>query len=320
MGTGGTSFRLSLWTGALCVGLAAGCRTSDQADDLRSLLRVEQAAESSLARGHRFGNWLEIEPDPSARSTLEQACLLEQTGGAEEAIGVLTEELANGSECPSAFEARGALYLATGYPRAAAGDFQHAVALAPERARGWFALGHAYETLGLARQALEALEHAQRLGCDDSGLYLSLARVLHSLGRTGLAAHHYQLALERSGDLPREALVEAAVLAYEDPTRAAAVEDLRDRLETCRGTPLSNDAWFLRALLRELPGEPTHEIAAAFQALEIAPLELEALTGVLLTAVQLLDPETEEAARVAWFAGEPDPARRAALERCLAAE
>ncbi len=320
MGIGGTSFRLSLGTGALWVGLAAGCRTSDQADDLRPLLRVEETAGSSPAVEHRFGNWLAVEPDPAARSTLEQAGLLEQTGGCEEAIGVLTDELDGGRQCASAFEARGALYLATGFPRAAAGDFQRAVALAPERARGWFALGHAYETLGLFRQALEALEHARGLGYDDSGLYLSLARVQHALGQTGRAARSYQLALERSSELPREALVEAAVLAYEDPARAAAVEGLRDRLETCRGTPLSNDAWFLRALLRELPGEPTQEIAAALQALEIAPLELEALTGTLLTAVQLLDPETNAAARVAWLAVEPDPARRATLERCLASE
>ncbi len=321
MGMGGTSFRLlSVWVGALCVGLAVGCRTSREADDLRSLLRVDDAATArpSLVSGHRFGSWLEVEPDPRVLPALESACLLEQTGENEQAITVLGEALESEHECSSLFEARGALYLGTGFPRAAAGDFQRAVALAPSRPHCWYALGHAYEVLGLARQALEALEHARSLGCEDVGLFLSLARAYRALGRSGQAARHYQEALARLEEPPTELLVEAAVLASVDSARAAGVDSLRERLEACRGTRLSDDAWFLRAILRELPGEPATNIAATFQALEVAPEELADLTANLLLSVQLLDGETSVEARQGLLAGEADASRRAALERCLA--
>jgi tetratricopeptide (TPR) repeat protein len=321
MGNGGTSFRpLSAWAGALCVVLAAGCRTGREVDDLRSMLLVDEAAlaRASLVIGHRFGSWLEVEPDPAARSPLENACLLEQTGESEDAITVLGEALDGGLESASLFGARGALYLATGFPRAAAGDFQRAVALAPERPRCWYALGHAYQVLGLARQALEALEHARSLGGDDTGLFLSLARAYRALGRSGLAALNYERALALVATPSTEILVEAAVLAGEDAARAAGVESLRERLEECRGTPLSDDAWFLRAILRELPGEPAANIAATFQALEVAPAELADLTSNLLTALQLLDAETSADARAGLLAAEQDERRRTALERCLA--
>lgn len=321
MGTGGTSFwPLSAWAGAVCVAFLAGCRTSREADDLHSMLRVDEAATAghNLVSGHRFGSWLEVEHDPVALPALESACLLEQTGAREEAIAVLGEALKSGRESASVFEARGALYLGAGFPRAAAGDFQRAVALAPERPRCWYALGHAYEVLGLARQALEALEHARSLGCDDTGLFLALARAYRALGRSGQSARHYQQVLGRLEGSSAELLAEAAVLASEDSARAASVDGLRERLESCRGTPLSDDAWFLRAILRELPGEPATDIVAAFQALEVAPAELADLTTSLLLSVQLLDSETSAEARAGLLAAEPDERRRAVLERCLA--
>jgi tetratricopeptide (TPR) repeat protein len=293
-----------------------------EADDLRSLLQVDQAetARPSFVIGHRFGSWLEVEPDPAGRRALENACLLEQTGEIESAIAALSEVLESGLESASAFDARGALYLSSGFPRAAAGDFQRAVALAPQCARSWYALGHAYETLGLSRQALEALEHARDLGREDAGLFLSLARVYRCLGRSGLSARCYQRALPALGEPPTEILVEAAALAIEDSARAAGVESLSERLESCRGTPLSNDAWFLRALLRELPGEPARNVAVTFQALEVAPAELADLTASLLLSVQLLDAETRQEARAELLAAERDEGRRSALERCLPAQ
>lgn len=323
MGMGGTSFRpLPGWAGAVCVVLAVSCRTSDGTDGLRSLLQVDASAEAcpSLVVGHRFGGWLEVEPDPEARPALESACLLEQTNGTEDAISVLSEAIDSRLASASLFEARGALYLGSGFPRAAAGDFQRAVALAPERSRCWYALGHSYEVLGLSRQALESLEHARSLGCDETGLYLSLARAYRALGRFGRAARHYEHALERLDGSPTEILVEAAVLTIEDSTRAASVEGLRDRIEACRGSVLSDDAWFLRALLRELPGEPAANIAATFQALDVAPAELRALTASLLIAMQLIDTETSTEARAELLATEQDQRARAALERCLGAQ
>ncbi len=319
MGTGGISFRpLAGLAGAVCVALAASCRTSRGNDDLRSQLQVSTDMRPSLAVGHRFGRWLEVEPEPAARPALERACLTEQTGSAEDAITLLSEALEDIRDCASLFEARGALYLGTHFPRAAAGDFQRAVSLAPDHAHAWYALGHAYEVLGLFHQALEALERASSLGHDEAGLLLSLARVYRALGRAGLSARHFELALERLDGTPTEVLVEAAVLATEDAERAAGVEALRDRLESCSGTQLSDDAWLLRALVRELPGGPTENVGATFRALEVAPQELAALTHGLLTALQLDDSETGAEKLADLLAAEPDEQRRVALERCLA--
>jgi tetratricopeptide (TPR) repeat protein len=304
----------------MCFVLALGCRASHEGVELRSqiLVGTSEAPQPSFVLGHRFGRWLEVEPEPIARLALEDACLVEQTGSAEDAIGVLSEAIDDVSGCASLFQARGALYLGTGFPRAAAGDFQRAVALAPEDAHGWYALGHAYEVLGLYHQALEALVRALDLGDDEATLFLSLARVHRALGRAGMSARHYEQALARCKGLPAAVLVEVVILATEDSARAAGVEALRDRLETCQGAQLSDDAWLLRALVKELPGEPAENVGATFRALEVAPEELAALARGLLTALQLDDPETAAQAMAELLAAEPDARRRAALERCLA--
>jgi len=304
----------------MCFVLALGCRAGHAGVELRSQIRVGpgEAPPPSFVLGHRFGRWLEVEPEPAARSALENACLVEQTGSAEDAIGVLSEAIDDVHGCASLFQARGALYLGTGFPRAAAGDFQRAVALAPEHAHGWYALGHAYEVLGLYHQALEALVHALDLGADQAALFLSLARVQRALGRAGMSARHYERALARSESMPAAVLVEVVILATEDSARAAGVEALRDRLETCKGVRLSDDAWLLRALVKELPGEPAENVGATFRALEVAPEELADLARGLLTALQLDDPETGAQALAELLAAEPDAQRRAALERCLA--
>jgi len=321
LGTGGIRFRqLARLAGILCIVLALGCQTSRGQVDLRSQILVSTADEpgTSFMLGHRFGRWLAVEPELAARPALESACLIEQTGSAEDAIGVLNEAIDDIHDCASLFQARGALYLGTGFPRAAAGDFQRAVALAPGQAQAWYALGHAYEVLGLYHQALDALARALDLGEARAPLFLSLARVYRGLGRAGLSARHYELALARLDGMPAEVLVEAVLLATEDSARAAGVELLRERLETCSGTRLSDDAWLLRALVKELPGEPAENVGATFRALEVAPEELADLTRGLLAALQLDDAETAAQKLAELLAAEPDPARRAALERCLA--
>ena len=133
-----------------------------------------------------------------------------------------------------------------------------------------------------------------------------------------MSARYYERALERLDGPSTEILVEAAVLATEDSSRAAGVEALRDRLESCSGTRLSDEAWLLRALVWELPGGPTENVGATFRALEVAPEELATLTEGLLTALQLDDPETNAEKLADLLAAEPDAQRRLALERCLA--
>jgi len=318
MGTGGSSFRwLAVGLGAFGAAAIVACRTGPEPESLRELQVVVSPGEPSFALGHRFGRWLEVDVDPAGREALEQACLLEQRGESEKAIELLGDTLEDGAGPASLLLARGALYVAAGYPRAAAGDFQHAVALAPAQASGWYALGHAYEILGLSRQALEALEHALRLGGESGGPLLSEARVYRALGRLGCAARAYELALAQLDPPSTDLLIEAAVMTTEDSSKAATVETLRERLESCEGVQLSDDAWLLRALLRENRGEPAASVSAAFRALEVGVDDLSALTRSLLVAQQLADPETAAETKVRALASVADEGRRTALERCL---
>jgi len=316
MGMGETRIHaLGVLAGALPI-LFAAC----QADPATQELRAELAGAEhgpSLAVGHRFGGRIAVEVTPEARAALEEACLLEQRNALEPAIEVLGEAIEDLPRCGALYEARGALYQATGFPRAAAGDFLRATGLTPGRAASWLALGQAYEALDLARQALEALEQAEQLGERGLALQLSKARVLRALGRRGLAARHYERALEQLSELPLEVLVEAAALAGEDRARAAEIARLRDGLEACRGASLSDEAWLLRSLLEESRGESAREVAEAVRALELPPAELESLTRNLLSAVQLADGETRSTARTRILDAEPDPTRRASLEGCL---
>jgi tetratricopeptide (TPR) repeat protein len=322
MGTGGTRFRsrigkpgpaIALWA----LALVPGCRAGPDLGEIRASLAPSPEAREELQAHHRFGRWLAVVPEARSRAALLDACLLEQVGSAEEAMTLLGQELARRGACPSLLEARGALYVAAGFPRAAAGDFQEATRLAPERASSWFALGHAYQLLGLARQALEALDRAEALGEHRPGLFLSRARALRLLERAGPAARDFGSALERSSAHPEEILVEAVMLAGAVPERARRVELYRERLETFRGTPLSDDAWLLRALLKELRGGTQQEVRTAFRALDVAPAELGQLARVLLVAIQLADPETGIETRDALLEREPEGDRRFLLERCL---
>lgn len=304
---------------AMSVALAAGCRTSAEAEGLQADVQVGVLAplDPEVLVSHRFGEWLALAPEPSALAVLGRACELERAGAVEEGIAFLGDAIDEGPASASLLEARGALYVATGFPRAAAGDFQRAVALAPARGSGWYGLGHAYEVLGLSRQALEALERARGLGFEDAGVDLSLARVHRTLGRRGMAARCYELALERLAPAPLALLAEMTTLATEDATRAAEVAAQRERLESCRGVELTDDGWLLRALLAEMPGAPATEVAETFQALDAPQEELASLAASLLTACQLVDAATAEETRARVVAREPDTARRAALERCL---
>jgi len=324
MGIGGNSFRAaSRGYGTLWALMLLGCRAAGPRHEVHPTPELVGSLTPSPVEGHRFGRWLEVHSEPEAEPFLEEACLREQVGDAEGAIEVLGDALKSKRGCAGLYEARGALYLSSGYPRAAVGDFQRAVALQPERSHAWFALGHAYEILGLSRQALESLEHARDLGGDDFGLCLSLARVYRTLGRTGLAARWYQRALVAyDGPMPEsrngELQVEIAVMATENAQRAALVQALRERLEAYEGRALSDDAWLLRALLRELAGEPPDTISATLRSVEVAPSELASLTRLQVMALQLADPETRPHVQGELLASESDPQRRATLERSLA--
>lgn len=317
MGTGGTRFRSRIEKlGPALIALLLGCRASPGLGEIRTTPVSAQEGRAPDP-GHRFGRWLVVEPEGRSLVALREAGLLDQVGAADEAMALLSEALEDTGPCPSLLEARGALYLVAGFPRAAAGDFQEAVRLAPERPNAWYALGHAYQLLGLSRQALEALDRAQTLGAGEAGMYLARARVLRALGRRGAAAKDYGSALAGSVGDATEILIEAVRLGSSDPVTSQQVEAVRERLEACRGTVHSDGAWLLRALLKEIRGEAEEELRTAIRALDVAPDELAEFAGCLLLAIQLTDEETKGAARRELIENEQDADRRFRLERCL---
>ena len=301
--------------GILCASTLAGCRADQGTGQLRLLLGTGPHATRHLGSldGHQFGRWLEVDPDPAARPGLEQACRLEQAGANEEAIAALSESIEDHPACAALFSARGALYVAAGFPRAGQANFQRAVDLAPSCTRSWFALGHACEILLLPRQALVALERAVSLGGEEAQLFLSLARVYRALGRRGQAARYYELALATGEPTGVDLLVEAAMLAREDRGQSAAVMAACAALESCCGVPLADEAWFQRTLLQASPGVRAGELAIEVQALEGAPEKFAGLMRNLLTALQLTDAETRDATRERLLSAEQDAGRRAAL-------
>jgi len=268
--------------------------------------------QHSLVVGHAFGRWLEVDPDLRALPALESACLLEQTGATEEAIELLGDAIDGSPDLPSLLEARGALYFAAGFPRAAAGDFQRAVELHPG-ARSWYALGRAHGALGLSRQALEALQRASRCGLDTPPLHLALARALRDLGRRGAAAGEYALALGGTTEPAVDLRVEALQLASEAREHAHAVQALCEALSGTAPSLRTNPG-LLRAILRECVGERTESVVGILRAMEVDPQELEDLCRLALTAVQLDDPETSPRA----LQSIDDPQRRAAVAELLA--
>jgi tetratricopeptide (TPR) repeat protein len=266
----------------------------------------------------RFGRWLTVEAEPETSGVLLSASLLDQAGEPEEATERLSEAIDEAGPRPSLLEARGALYLAAGFPRAAAGDFQVATELGPARPNAWYALGRAQQMLGLSRLGLEALDRAHALGSRESGMLLARARVLRGLARPGMAAQDYAEALRECPSHSLEILVEATLLARAATHPFEAVVALCERLEACEGVPLSDGAWLLRALLKELGAESEGEARTAFRALDSTPGDQVQLAGDLFTAIRLLDPETAASARQQWLQHESDPDRRRQRERCLA--
>ena len=301
--------------------VAAGCQTVGGTADILPVLEERSAgpaAESPL-RGHRFGGWFEVVPDPEVWPELEVACQLERGGASEDAVEFLGRAIEDHPDAESLLEARGALYVALGFPRAAAGDFQRAVELAPAKGEDWLALGRTYQELALSRQALEALSRAAELGVESRELQLQQARAYRALGRRGKAARHYSLALARDPEPSTEFLVEASSLATEGRRDGLSSDSLAQALSILdQDGPESTETWFVQALLQESPGETAETIAGYLQALEIDPRALVAWTRLALLALELRDSETKTDAVQRALAGENDPARRAVLEKLLA--
>lgn len=306
-----------IWACLVGAAMVLGCRSASPHGELRSVLSAttEREVEDSFVFGHAFGDWLVVTPDFEALNTLEEACVLEQGGDQEEAIELLGDAIERRPALPSLLLARGALYFASHYPRAASGDFQKAAKLDPGDPSTHYALGVAYQALALSGQALQSFLRAGELGLDTADYHLELARTYRSLRRLGLAAREYSLSLRDLQDPPMEQLVESALLVSEDQDKAATVQGLARVLQTGEGHSESRD--FVRVLFQESNGVPVETVCGFLRALDVDHTELEHVTERMLLAVQLTDLETRDAKTEEVLGAEPDPQRRAAIERYL---
>lgn len=247
------------------------------------------AADAALA-SHAWGRWLVVPPEPSVAEQLAAAAALERAGSAEEAIELLADVVEEQASA-SALEARGALYAALGFPRAAAGDFQRACGVAPERSEAWFALGRTYQQLDLPHQALDALGRAASMGQSGPALELAFARSFRDLGRRGRSAQHYARLFELEPDPGEELFIEAARLA--SPPGALSESALSRALGWAeRQGAGAEHVWLVRSLLAEGEGESPAALAAYLRASEIDGAALCAWTRIALLALELGDPET----------------------------
>jgi len=180
-----------------------------------------------------IGGWFAVDPEPAVRGYLGRAQALE--GDRERAITILNEGLVAHPESVCLYEARGALYRALGFRRAAQRDFEQAVDLDPTRGRNWFALGLVRQELGLSSIALEAFGRANHLGVESVELRLGWARAHRVLGERTHAAEHYARAIELQRANPGVELL-AEVLDFvegegglSDPLRAPVREQVPEQ-------------------------------------------------------------------------------------------
>ncbi len=305
----------------------SGCLSTSGPSRTHVLSKVEQTQRRSQHSDvatldhHRWGGWHSVPIEERLQRRFKEACALEQAGLLEDAIEHLGRVQKKNPDSACVLEARGALYASLGYQRAAAGDFQRAVWIQPQRAETWAALGRMRHDLDLNGQALTALERANELGLDTAEFHLILARTYRALTRRGKAADHYGLTIERSDEPTVELYVEAATLATEGGSDVLEAEALERALHlvdrALEREPESCQAWFVRGLLLEAADEPTETVAAYLRALEIDPEHVAAWTNLALFSLQLGDPETCTGAAQNALRLETDPRRRQALERLI---
>jgi tetratricopeptide (TPR) repeat protein len=307
--------------------LLSGCLSSDGPNRTRLLSNfevantVEDVAGFETLEQHRWGGWLRVPIERKLHRRFKEACVLEEAGLLEDAIETLVRLQEKNPDSACVLEARGALYAALGYQRAAAGDFQRAIWIQPNRAETWGALGRMQYELDLSHQALAALERAGELGLDSFEYHLTLARTYRALARRGKAAVHYSRSIEHHVSPTVELYVEAATLATEGGNDALEAEAFEQALHLIdRALELETNscqAWFVRALLLEAADEPTQAIAAYLRALEIDPEHLAAWTSLALFSLRRGDTETSSEAARRALELETDPRRRRSLERLL---
>ena len=180
--------------------------------------------------GRLWGGWLWVDESGRAAAALEEAFALECEGRYEAALEVLRKGIREAPASPGLFEARGALYDALGFRRAAAREFERALELDRERPQTWVGLARMRLELGQPTAAREALHEADLRGCADQERFLIGARAARSLGAWDEAAEHYEATLERTRTPSPDLLIEVAslycCLGEKDPALARRAHEL----------------------------------------------------------------------------------------------
>jgi tetratricopeptide (TPR) repeat protein len=224
--------------------------------------------------------------DEHVGSALRRAYELQVEGRSEEAIAALNRGLDGSPRSVILLEARGALYGALHYRRAAVRDFELITHLDPGHARAWFALGRMREELGLPYAALHDLGVALDLGLDDPEVHLVTARALRRLGHRTQAAAAYVRALVATEEPSAELLIEAATLAEEAD---GVCGDALARAKECWELELSDEAG-LRDLLRRGRGQDPKVVLWHLEQGGIDRRELREWTRLALLALRFEDP------------------------------
>ncbi len=259
-----------------------------------------EAAAARTARD-RAG---QIEP-ASARDFYLLAMASARAGRYAEAVAQLDKALRREPKHYGAWVQRGICHQERGEHALAAGDFGVCVGLWPDFAWGHFnracaadACGHREEAVrgftealrldpdfvlarldrGLARleqeqyrAALEDLDAAARLGCDDAGLHGGRGVALERLGRHADAGRAFRLAERRAAALPRPQRLRLRwaygfAVAARLPDRARAAFD-----EVLREDPVNAQALYGRGMLAQHQGEAEAALSYFSRAAEASP-------------------------------------------------
>ncbi|HED65900.1 MAG TPA: hypothetical protein ENJ09_10140 [Planctomycetes bacterium] len=138
---------------------------------------VSEQRGSERAAPIVFGAWHAVRMERGVEAMLRRASWLEHEGKVEQALRLLDRFIRERPESGALREARGSLYAAEGYARAAEHDFEVACELQPERVAAWCALGEVRLRLGLEASASAALAQARALGYQGPDPTLAVARL-----------------------------------------------------------------------------------------------------------------------------------------------
>ncbi|MBI5364927.1 MAG: tetratricopeptide repeat protein [Planctomycetes bacterium] len=238
----------------------------------------------------------------------------------ESALRVLEQGLERHADAAELHELKGDALVQQNFRRAAEHAYETAVKLDPKSGSAWRALGRVRVDLGYEGAAVEPLQHAIDLGCDEFATRMLLARAKCGSGDPCGAFQAYVLAFQHGKGQP-EQYVEASMLHLNEivrrvhkdaaPCAQAWLEkaiELDDRFE---------QAHFELGVLKEDLGKQDEAIRHYRRAIEIDPAFLPALRNLALLYFARKDQANTRLWVKRALEHERDPERRKALENML---